>query len=522
MSEAEYQGYQPPPPPPPESIHYKRLIVCCDGTGQSATGDGKATVPTNVTRFARSLMTSEYIPAIEADPNTEQPAQAAWEVQQVVLYQTGVGTGGVTGLSDGLSGAFGYGVDLHIKEAYTFFSINYEAGDRLFLFGFSRGAFTARAIASLICNAGLVKKRYLQYLPMIYEEYMKRRDEKDKRNGFKEWLKTEAEGKYKIEFHTNVEIWHLGVWDTVGSLGVPRTWISNALGWNPIWNEHYGYHDTSFPIPTDRDSWRGYIITSSQALALDETRISFSPTLLYAPIQKQEDIQVDHGSQFNQVWFPGVHTDVGGGYERAYHDISDIAFAWMVDRCHGQGELKFRPFEELHEEMKQTSLSDAERSKFRLFTSVPPEPTDCGWAMSKQHDEANTWKFKLGGTMPRTPGQYFLDKKHDELKTEYDTRELIHVSVRLRMMKDPTWKPAALAGFELKKDETGYYWLKTMKKTGKQIRLDEWGLNYGGDLGDLLRTPEDNALLDDKDKSLGIEMVKERGSWFLSWLWGGN
>ncbi|KAG8800318.1 hypothetical protein FRC20_007719 [Serendipita sp. 405] len=439
MSE-EYQGYQPPPPPPPESIHYKRLIVCCDGTGQSATGDGKATVPTNVTRFARSLKTSEYIPATEADPNTEQPAQAAWEVQQVVLYQTGVGTGGVTGLSDGLSGAFGYGVDLHIKEAYTFFSINYEAGDRLFLFGFSRGAFTARAIASLICNAGLVKKRYLQYLPMIYEEYMKRRDEKDKRNGFKEWLKTEAEGKYKIEFHTN----------------------------------------------------------------------------------KQEDIQVDHGSQFNQVWFPGVHTDVGGGYERAYHDISDIAFAWMVDRCHGQGELKFRPFEELHEEMKQTSLSDAERSKFRLFTSVPPEPTDCGWAMSKQHDEANTWKFKLGGTMPRTPGQYFLDKKHDELKTEYDTRELIHVSVRLRMMKDPTWKPAALAGFELKKDETGYYWLKTMKKTGKQIRLDEWGLNYGGDLGDLLRTPEDNALLDDKDKSLGIEMVKERGSWFPSWLWGGN
>ncbi|KAG8803013.1 hypothetical protein FRC18_007406, partial [Serendipita sp. 400] len=129
--------------PPSEAIEYKRLIVCCDGTGRSSTDDGEETVPTNVTRFARALESSDRY---RNDDNVVK------EIPQIVLYQTGVGTGGLTKISDDIAGAFGFGVDLHVLEAYTFFSSNYESGDQLFLFGFSRGAFTARAIASLICH----------------------------------------------------------------------------------------------------------------------------------------------------------------------------------------------------------------------------------------------------------------------------------------------------------------------------------------------------------------------------------
>ena len=144
----------------------KSLIVCCDGTGQSSTS-GKPVVPTNVTRFAQALKTS--IPSTREDypPYTKNP-----EIPQIVLYQTGIGSTEVTAISQTIARehptlplrtysnsyssifteSFGAGIDAHILEAYTFFSNNFETGDELFLFGFSRGAFTARAIASLICN----------------------------------------------------------------------------------------------------------------------------------------------------------------------------------------------------------------------------------------------------------------------------------------------------------------------------------------------------------------------------------
>lgn len=126
-----------PTPVAPEKIQRKRLFVLCDGTGQAST-HGPAKAPTNVTRFARALQTSLYIPEQPEDPNTETKREPAKEIPQVVLYQTGVGADGITSLSSGLAGAFGLGVDMHVLEGYTFFSNNYEAGDELYLFGFSR------------------------------------------------------------------------------------------------------------------------------------------------------------------------------------------------------------------------------------------------------------------------------------------------------------------------------------------------------------------------------------------------
>ncbi|KAG8846271.1 hypothetical protein FRB91_000956 [Serendipita sp. 411] len=499
-----------------EAIEFKRLIVCCDGTGQSSTGDGEESIPTNVTRFARAL---------ESSHRWKDENNVVKEIPQIVLYQTGVGTGGITRISDGLAGAFGWGVDLHVLEAYTFFSNNYETDDQLFLFGFSRGAFTARAIASLVCNIGLLKKEHLRYLPMIYKRYKERRASKESRDEFERWFE-ETKGLLGIEVHSKIAIHHLGLWDTVGSLGVPKTWISHALskvGISFNLNKEYEYHDTSFPIPSS--DWKGFIVAASQALSIDETRLSFSPTLMYAPIQPANELAFGHGTGFSQVWFPGVHTDIGGGYSRSYQDISDITFAWMVDRC--KGSLKFRPTRNLHEELRQPSLPILD-PVYEADKVLPDPPVCKGWGQSVLHDEARSLKFRAGGTAARTPGQYFLDKTHEILGTGFETREEVHVSVRMRMMQDPTWRPAALAGFKLTKHEDGrYYWYKIVKQRGKEpkeVALPEWGVENGNDdLGGCLLEPEEVARLGNEEHIFNIEVIPEEGFKWVSlfpWNWG--
>ncbi|KAG8819249.1 hypothetical protein FRC17_010531, partial [Serendipita sp. 399] len=156
--------------------------------------------------------------------------------------------------------------------------------------------------------------------------------------------------------------------------------------------------------------------------------------------------------------------------------------------------------------------------------SLPPVK---GWALSDLHDEANSLKFKLGGAAARTPGQYFLDKVHDELGTHFETHEEIHVSVRMRMMEDPTWRPAALAGFQLQRHDDGfYYWHKIVKRKGKEpkeIILPEWGFNNGARLGSRLLNRDEMAKLNDIKRNREIEMVPEiELGWaaLLPWNWG--
>lgn len=289
----------------------------------------------------------------------------------------------------------------------------------------------------------------------------------------------------------------MGLFDTVGSLGVPKTWISaglNKIGIHPNWNGQYGYHDTSFPIPRKqfatvegKKTWKAIIVYAFQALSLEENRTSFEPTLLYYPEAltkvnavsepnpnseaeydssepQPEQEQIGHGTEFRQCWFPGVHTDVGGGYERACHDISDIAFAWMVDRC-AERDLAFA--DDLIERLKPITLNVRDPKadpKMASSKRNEPLPVDNGWAMSKEHDELHTAKFLVGGWVTRTPGQYFLGNTQKE-DVVYATHEEMHPSVRVRMMqyknKDGSpWRPAALQGFTLGKDENGWRWEK--------------------------------------------------------------
>ncbi|CAG7850078.1 SubName: Full=Uncharacterized protein {ECO:0000313/EMBL:CCA75652.1} [Serendipita indica DSM 11827] len=497
LEQHDFQS-QDPNEQPDRSKMRKNLIVCCDGTGQSSS-NGVATVPTNVTRLARAFDTSMEI-------------NSTSKVPQIVLYQTGIGTEEMSGFGTGLSSAFGYGLDRHILEAYTFFSLNFEEGDEL-SYSASPEALLPPVLLplSFAMYIGLLTKDCLDKLPQIYARYKERIDTEESRKELEDWVKKRAKHKpYKVEvedlqsgdgdpsiinkkvewkggkveiedpqvnksehftINKDVIILAMGLFDTVGSLGIPEGTISTLLkplSWTGLNNKKYQYHDTSFPLAMNPQDFRAHIHGVYQVLALDECRTSFTPTLLYDHGTKSN---VGDGTGFYQVWMPGVHTDVGGGYERAPNDMSDLSFAWMYNYI--KGKLQFR--EGVAYELRKPSLDPARSDPKATKPSVPP-PVARGWACSDVHDEYHTYKFKFGGQRYRTPGQYYL-KQSVEKKTIFRTSEFIHPSVRVRM-QSTDWRPPALDGFKLELDEARkiYYWVKECEISGAgtvQLRLDE-------------------------------------------------
>ncbi|MDM9629069.1 DUF2235 domain-containing protein [Rhizobium sp. S152] len=259
----------------------KRLIICFDGTWNSADSGG---AETNVAHIARS---------IHATKNTRG-------IPQIVLYLRGIGAAGLQ-IQRIVEGATGLGIDENIKSGYMFLAQNYLPGDEIYLFGFSRGAFTARSLAGLIGSCGLLKRQTLADLDKAWRYYR----DKDVRSpeDFVRVASTEA--------HVRVTIQFMGVWDTVGALGVPSHLLSFLN------DKEYGFHNTS-PSKIVKNAYH--------ALAVDEFRDEFVPTLWTGIQPPDTDIQ--------QVWFAGAHADVGGGYkDRALADIPLIWMARMAEKC---------------------------------------------------------------------------------------------------------------------------------------------------------------------------------------------
>lgn len=204
----------------------KRIVICCDGTWQSSVS-GLKNVPSNVTRLARSIA------------RTGKDAEGrVW--QQVVYYDAGIGTGELTKEDKDRQGGFGIGFVGNVIEAYNFIVLNWAPGDQIMCFGFSRGAYTARAVAGLVNDIGVISPRDMQDFPDLYALYQANQDSHGFRKsaGYREWVngvlsKGEQDGgspKYDIRPHHPapeasrvVEV--VGVFDTVGSLGIPD------LGW---------------------------------------------------------------------------------------------------------------------------------------------------------------------------------------------------------------------------------------------------------------------------------------------------
>ncbi len=254
----------------------KTLVVCCDGTWNTPDQKGS---PTNVTKMARAVLPR----AANGDP-------------QIVYYDEGVGTGNA--LDRFVGGTLGVGLGQNVQQAYRFLALNYEPSDRICMFGFSRGAFTVRSLAGLVNLAGLVHKGDLDRMAEIWAFY---------RTPPKERGTSPLDDARMAGRNPGVDL--LGVWDTVGSLGIP----GNFLG--RFGRRRHEFHD----VALGRRTKRAY-----QALAIDEHRRSFLPAIWdTSGIGPDQDV--------DQAWFVGAHSNVGGGYPDPV--LSDQAFLWMVGKA---------------------------------------------------------------------------------------------------------------------------------------------------------------------------------------------
>lgn len=322
----------------------RNLVVCCDGTWNTAEQrhDG-VPVPTNVVRLYNAL----------AKVNKHG-------VEQLFYYHPGVGT--EPGLLDRvLGGSTGAGLDQNIMSAYSWLCHNYQPGDRIYMYGFSRGAYTVRSLAGLVTNCGLLAPENAKgeetwaRITRIFERGYRQRDISSQAETIKDWKKD------KWKFHHNgtpnqhkIPIHLVGVWDTVGALGIPNDLaLLNLLDAN----DDHRFHDTNLnPL----------IINARHAVALDEIRASFQPTLWL-------DNGSENSSRLKQVWFPGVHCDVGGGYRET--GLSDQALLWMIEESQAL-ELAFNPdmiSAALHQILPNPRdvLHDSYTDMFKLLPNQP-------------------------------------------------------------------------------------------------------------------------------------------------------
>lgn len=323
----------------------KQIIFCADGTWNgpgepSGTADIDSTTPqdpvinddvTNVVKLFVNLRGQVTAESQGLKNETEMVCRdTEGKVLQVAKYLHGVGDSKNAAIRV-LGGVFGVGVITRIVRGYTFISRYYEPGDSIHITGFSRGAYTARALAGMIAKVGLLNTR--TYDPNDKDEAYRR--------GFEAWVKAKSmsfEGKgfltnilttvamlaegvlHRIslkpsDFVPLVRIKTVAVWDTVGSLGIPG-YVKGAR------RDLFSFVDNKLSAMVDN----GF-----HAMALDEERRDF-------PVERW-----DPDPRIEEVWFTGAHSDVGGGYPAAECGLSDIALEWMLRKLQSQGVLLADP-----------------------------------------------------------------------------------------------------------------------------------------------------------------------------------
>ena len=248
----------------------KNIVIFSDGTGQ----EGGKGANTNIYKLFNMI-----------EDRT---------LRQVSFYDRGLGTGWRK-LSGNVSGA---GISQNILECYSFIFENYEAGDSIFLFGFSRGAATVRSLSSFIHHFGILPKSRPELIEKAYGIYKLNATEREAEAA--EFLSTHHTMWTRVKF--------LGCYDTVAALGLPIKPLSVLL------NKVPGFQHTFHNFKLSETVENAY-----QALAIDDERQTFHPILWDTDVLEYQTIR--------QVWFCGMHTDVGGGYDE--QELSDIPLVWM-------------------------------------------------------------------------------------------------------------------------------------------------------------------------------------------------
>lgn len=254
----------------------KNIVICCDGTGNEF-GDSNS----NVVKLYSTLILDDK--------------------KQVGYYHPGVGTMGAPTATNKISAAwsvamglaFGGGLLANVRDAYRYLMNSYEEGDSVFLFGFSRGAYTVRALAGVLYMFGLLHSGNEGLIPYITRLFARRT-----RKGVGMTHTFEVAKGFKETFCRDCPVQFVGVWDTVSSVG----WI-----WNPL----------RLPY-TARDPGMAH---GRHAVSIDERRCYFRTNLWGDPLA---------GQDIKQIWFAGVHSDVGGSYAEVQSGLSKITLEWML------------------------------------------------------------------------------------------------------------------------------------------------------------------------------------------------
>lgn len=276
----------------------KNIVILSDGTGNSAAKAHK----TNVWRLYTALEKRE--------PD-----------RQVVMYDDGVGSQQDTRMA-AIAGAVGFGLRRNIIELYCFLCRNYEPGDRIYLFGFSRGAFTVRLLAALALKRGLLKVRSMisdKDLTALaeheYKQYRKGYDRALLSCIYKKLLYG-ADDHDVAKHEDDPHIRFLGVWDTVDAYGLPNDEL--AILWDRL----------IFQMRFNDQNLNPKVRRAAQALSIDDERLTFHPLLWNEDRVTPEFDPTTSPSDIRQVWFAGVHADVGGGY--AEPELALVSLEWMI------------------------------------------------------------------------------------------------------------------------------------------------------------------------------------------------
>jgi uncharacterized protein (DUF2235 family) len=324
----------------------RRIVILCDGTSNRPDNHPEGeSIATNIWKLSGFLRDDDTQTVwYEAGVGSDSSSTAAMAKRtQYFLATTGVAQGtkifaGVGMLIKLIESGFGVGISETIVNGYRAIVRLYRPGDRIYLIGFSRGAFAARCIAGVISRCGLLRAEYERFAPDVVQIYRTRLDP-DKEEPLRLDMAYPAIGStLEPKAKHAVAIDFVGVFDTVASLGFP------LWGWwfraSPVWRNLAFSTD---PAKVCRNIYH--------ALAMDERRAQFIPTLYTMPTSGPRPTVLE------QVWFRGAHADIGGGYPR--HDASDIPLHWMMDAMSRHG-LQFKlgtrtsianPVATLHDEL---------------------------------------------------------------------------------------------------------------------------------------------------------------------------
>lgn len=294
----------------------KRLVFCFDGSWNRLDTPH----PTNV------LLTAESVLPMSGDG-----------VVQATFYDEGVGSEEGEALSGGV---FGAGLVKNLSDGYRFLIFNHSPGDEIYVFGFSRGAYTARSFAGLLSTCGILDRQHARHANEAVDLYKRRSKTEAFREEAARFRSTcspqlcvsEQEDEWRARHVAGhrpgtlpvLKLKYLGVWDTVGSLGIPRYLVmANTI------NRMHQFHDVSLSPMVEQ---------ARHAVAIDEHRVDFEPTLW----ENLRELNLSRGANpesadapYQQMWFPGGHGSVGGGGDR--RGLSDPALEWIWDGARQAG-----------------------------------------------------------------------------------------------------------------------------------------------------------------------------------------